>query len=190
MVDTGSPAHNTRTDEVPIDEWDFEARAGANVGRKPGRYAKPPDVDLPEDTAPSPSPVVGPDQHEREYMRRCAAVEPGEHEAAVINALGEGRQAALTNKELAERAGLTLRQVRRAVEVLRIHRLPICSSTSNHDGPPGYWLAANGDELGACTAALKRRALRQLVVAREMQRAHAELFDGQVPLLEPAGATT
>lgn len=146
------------------------------------RYAAPPpEVDLPRESVPAPTPVAALSGEEQEYMRRVAEAEPDEREAKLIVVLGEGRDAALTSKQIEKVTGLTGSEVRRGVQILRLDGFAICSATGGNRR--GYWLAATGEEFAACTLQHHRRALRQLVINRAMRRTHGKLFSGQLPLL-------
>lgn len=61
------------------------------------------------------------------------------------------------------------REVEKAVELARVEGLPICS------GPRGVWVTSDADELLENYRRLRRRALRQLVNLRQMQRTAAAL---------------
>lgn len=160
-------------------EW-FRRRVATILAEKPRRAAAAEVVAEPSQYLPTG--LISPNEHR--FVLECAARHIGSDEIRVLECLGEGRSAALTNAELAERAGITDDAAGKAIEVLRLNGVIVCTRTEQ---PPGCFLAANLDESQASTSALIRRALRHLAVARTQERAHQRQFD-QLPKLRELGA--
>lgn len=81
--------------------------------------------------------------------------------------------------DLADALGITTRQVRKEVELLRRRGIPVCSSQSGIDG--GYWLSGGDGELQAYAARAKKTAVNRLKLVNQMRKNAAEqqptLFD-------------
>ena len=77
--------------------------------------------------------------------------------------------------ELADRLGVSRRQVERAVEQARVEGLPICT------GPGGVWLTDDPAELRVQYRRLRSRYITQAVNARALLRT-AHRLDGQLRL--------
>lgn len=89
-----------------------------------------------------------------------------------------GEWRAQTIPALAERSGMSVRQVQRAVELARAEGRGICA---NESGPHrGVYLTLSGDELRQQYRRKRRRALHQLANLRRMLRT-ADLMDGVRP---------
>ena len=89
--------------------------------------------------------------------------------------LGLGADNARSIGAIAESAGVSRREVERAVEDARRNGEPICT------GPGGVWLTDNPAELRDNYRALRRRYIRQAVNARVLLRT-ARRLDGQLRL--------
>ena len=74
-----------------------------------------------------------------------------------------GRDSARTLGELAEAMGAPRRELEKATEQLRRDGRPVCS------GSDGIWLTTDAAELEAQVAALRRRAVHQLVTVRSLR---------------------
>ena len=70
--------------------------------------------------------------------------------------LQQGRDNARTGRELAQVLGCTLRDITEQVEKERRDGFPICAATGDN---PGYYLAADADELESYCGRLKSRAI-------------------------------
>lgn len=172
---------NETTTTYKPQSWEAQAikdRVAAIVEKGAEHHGAPP----PE---PPSAPVAALSSEEQDYMRRVAATEPDEREASLIGVLGEGRDAAVTSKQIEAATGLTGAEVRLAVQILRLDGFAICSATGG--SRRGYWLASTGEEFATCVMQHHRRALRQLAINRAMRRTHGELFSGQLPLLLEVG---
>ena len=73
----------------------------------------------------------------------------------IYEILLEGKENALTGKEICGILGIKARDLTAAVERERREGKPICASTGSN---PGYFLAANRDEMERYCNALFRRA--------------------------------
>ena len=72
----------------------------------------------------------------------------------VLDSLFVGREHAHTARELSEWLGVREREITRAIERARLQGAPICA---NNGERPGYYLAADADELHQYLKAFKRR---------------------------------
>ena len=70
--------------------------------------------------------------------------------------LAEGRENARTGKELAAMLGCNVRDVTEQIEKERREGQPICAATGEN---PGYYMAADAEELAAYCRRLKGRAI-------------------------------
>lgn len=75
----------------------------------------------------------------------------------IHESLGTGKENAQTGKELALMHGCNIRDVTAQIERERRNGRPICASSGDS---PGYYLAADADELEAYCNQLKRRAIQ------------------------------
>ncbi len=74
----------------------------------------------------------------------------------IYELLGQGRENARTGRELAQALGCTLRDISAQVERERRDGFPICAATGD---VPGYYLAADVEELETYCDRLKGRAI-------------------------------
>ena len=84
-------------------------------------------------------------------------------ERAVLDAL-TGRRSPITQADLAFGLDMPVRTVQECIESLRLARYPIVS------GSDGMRLSDDPQEVAACAAALRRRAITQLLTARSLRR--------------------
>lgn len=70
--------------------------------------------------------------------------------------LGTGKENARTGRQLADLLGCDIRAISAQVERERREGAPICAATGEN---PGYYLAADADELAAYCNRLKGRAI-------------------------------
>ena len=89
----------------------------------------------------------------------------------IVTLLGHGQSAAVTARELAERLGLTARDVSKLIERLRADGVPVCASCDA--AHPGYFLAEGPEELEQYIKSLDRR----LLAMRKTRTAMAETLD-------------
>ena len=73
----------------------------------------------------------------------------------VTDCLSVGRVHAHTARELSEWLGVKDREITKAIERARLHGAPICANCNGDR--PGYYLAANADELHEYLQSFKRR---------------------------------
>ena len=73
----------------------------------------------------------------------------------VADCLSVGREQAHTASELSEWLGVKDREITKAIERARLHGAPICANCNGDR--PGYYLAANADELHEYLQSFKRR---------------------------------
>lgn len=67
----------------------------------------------------------------------------------------EGKPNAITCSHLCSLLGMDPREVSKAIETERRHGAPICASSGTN---PGYYLAANKDEMQRYCSSLRRRS--------------------------------
>lgn len=93
----------------------------------------------------------------------------------ITELLTEGRENARTGKELAEHLGLDIRTITEQIERERRDGQPICASS--HGDPPGYYIAADADDLQQYCDRLKRRAVELFKTRQALIRVLKQLQD-------------
>ena len=93
--------------------------------------------------------------------------------AAADVVLAELRTGPATIAELAGWTSLPRRDVEAAIQELRLAGVPICSDAT------GVRIARDADELARSNAALRRRAMTQLLTLRAQRRAERRLRDAE-----------
>lgn len=97
----------------------------------------------------------------------------------IAEALLLGAKNARTAKSLAEQFNCTARDITRRIEYERRHGAPICASSDT--AQPGYYLAANAEELTAYCRRLQKRTAA-------INRTRAGLEKTKRRLIKAAGA--
>lgn len=99
-----------------------------------------------------------------------------ENIAAVSNLIGTGQENAITLTDLIIKTGLTERQIRKAIEIIRCE----CCIINNQDGR-GYYLASNKQE---AERYLKLETARAKTIFRRLKgtRKYLEEISGQEEL--------
>lgn len=103
-----------------------------------------------------------------------------ESKARVLEILANwhvGQHYGITVKALAEKAGITEREVRHAVTAIREDGLAVCAHPST-----GYFIAQTDAELNDCIQFLKDRALHSLKLASSLSRLALPDLIGQLKL--------
>ena len=90
----------------------------------------------------------------------------------VFEILETGRQNAKTGRELCDKLHITKRELGRAIESERRAGRPICSTSDSTK--PGYFIAANRDEMRLFCNSLSKRAGE----IQKTRRACADTIDG------------
>lgn len=85
-----------------------------------------------------------------------------------------------TKRELAIASGYSTRDVELLIQGARLDGVPICSDSR------GYFLAADATEAAQCAAALRRRAITQLLTARAMRRAARRMAAEEAHVEQPS----
>lgn len=75
----------------------------------------------------------------------------------IYELLAEGRENARTGRDLAKYCGCNIRDITEQIERERRQGHPICAATGGEN--PGYYLAADEDELAHYCNNLRRRAI-------------------------------
>ena len=94
-------------------------------------------------------------------------------EQAVYSLLKSGRAYAITARDLAERTGLSDRQIRQVVKDLIMKRGLLVASAV--DDPAGFYLATTREEILAATKGLRHRGISILARAAKLQRSGIEI---------------
>lgn len=103
----------------------------------------------------------------------------------VFELLAEGAENARTGKELARALNCDLRTVTEQIERERREGKPICANSCSET--PGYYLAADSDELEQYCNRLHRRATELYKTQRALINALRQL-PGKTPFKEKSGA--
>lgn len=120
---------------------------------------------------------AGQDRVDRVPVSNYINFDPGSQRLRIQNFLGHGKASAISGRKLMEYMGAKdLRIVSKAVETARRAGVPICASTAP-DGP-GYYLAANTDELSGYLRSLDHR-LREVRTTRANLEAVLRSMAGQ-----------
>lgn len=94
----------------------------------------------------------------------------------IYELLAHGRENARTGRELAALLGCNIREVTEQVERERRQGHPICAASGD---TPGYYLAADADELDRYCARLKGRAVELFKTRQALIRVLREIRDKQ-----------
>ena len=90
----------------------------------------------------------------------------------IYELLGQGRENARTGRELAQVLGCNLRDITEQIEKERRAGFPICAATGE---VPGYYLAADVEELETYCERLKGRAIELFKTRQALVRALKQL---------------